>query len=237
MSSESYWDQVVKKIPKPVPEKSKWATVDQATKLSLVIVEPRCHQWFEGVLYNAAHTYGGTDVSLYVFHGTDNLDYIKQYIGDWENVQYINMGVSNLDIRNYCHLLTSTSFYEHFKSEHILVFQTDSLFRKPIDDVYFNYDWAGAPWTFSNGCGNGGFSLRRVSKMIQICTQHGPSYENEDIFFSRHLRSGEYPDKEILKRFSSETIHCPDSCGMHKPYRYLSFDCVKQLLEIIVQQS
>ena len=47
----------------------------------------------------------------------------------------------------------------------ILIHQEDSIIFRKIPDIYFNYDFVGAPF-FNKMIGNGGFSLRNKDKMI-----------------------------------------------------------------------
>jgi hypothetical protein len=222
MDGETLWNNIVMKIQHPPIDKKIWKDKQQTKKLSVAIVEPRCHKWLQGVLYNMAHVYGGTDVSLFIFHGTTNYQFIQDIIKDWQNVNYVQLPVTNLNAKEYSKLLTTSSFYQNFKSEHVLIFQTDSLIRRPLDEVYFKYNWCGAPWLAKRmGCGNGGFSLRRVSKMIEICNRYGSSEYNEDMYFDTHLRIGDYPIGELQRGFSSETIFHPNPCGIHNTFKYI----------------
>lgn len=223
-SSEEVWDRVVMGIPPPPENKRVWKVKDAAKRLSVAIVEPRSHRWLKGVLHNMAHIYGGTDVALFIFHGTDNLPLIQNIIAGWQNVNLIPLNVANLTISDYSRLLFTKSFYENFiSSEHVLIFQTDSLIRKPIDDIFFQYNWCGAPWTHP-GCGNGGFSLRRVRKMIDLSLHRTSSYYvlPEDLFFNLRLKVNiDYPPRELAMKFSCETVYSPDPCGLHATYKYV----------------
>ena len=250
MSGESYWNKIVTSI-KPVPDNKKvWAQttthvlqsvtsqgleLGKKIKLCVVIVEPRKHKWLQGVLYNMAHVYGGrSDIGIYIFHGTDNYQFIHDIIPDWQNVNYVQLPVANLTIGAYSKLLTTADFYRNFNcAEHVLIFQTDSLIRKPIDEVYFQYSWCGAPWSFMRhgGCGNGGFSLRRVSTMIDICNKYGSTERAEDLYFNSHLKPGiDYPPKDLQTRFSCETIFHPDPCGVHCTYKHIQEPAKLQIL-------
>ncbi|KAF3925868.1 hypothetical protein ABW20_dc0104090 [Dactylellina cionopaga] len=58
--------------------------------------------------------------------------------------------------------------------EHLLVFQTDSILcansEFSVDD-WLHYDWVGAPWNLEDKFGgNGGLSLRKISKIRQVLT-------------------------------------------------------------------
>jgi hypothetical protein len=238
------WDQVLQSIRPPPPEKTVFSN---DAKLRLVIVEPRNHPWLQGVLRNVAHVYGGSsDVGLTIFHGTENETYIRQITDGWKGIEWVNLGKPNLTIYEYNQLLTSTAFYERFtNSEWILVFQTDTLLRRQIDRDFFQYDYVGAPWTghptVKCRClvGNGGFSLRRVSTMLAICTLYSipkPSREqnfseNEDVFFAEHMDPKCVPSREMAARFSVEHIYHPDPCGGHQVYRFFPKELVIEFLK------
>lgn len=72
--------------------------------------------------------------------------------------------------------------------------------------------------------GNGGFSLRARSLMLELCErfQRRPD-EPEDVFFSRHLSQGSWPlaTAEQAAAFAVETLFHPDPVGMHCSWAYL----------------
>ena len=89
------------------------------------------------------------------------------------------MNIYFSDITGYNRLMLSTEFYKRFKKfKYILIYQLDAwVFR---DELHYwcekEYDYIGAPWfeDFDNstsksriiGVGNGGFSLRNVSGIL-----------------------------------------------------------------------
>lgn len=83
--------------------------------------------------------------------------------------------------------MVSTKFYSNFKSEFVLIFQVDTLIRHAIPPHLFRYDYIGAPWTHTPApeaefqVGNGGFSLRRVSALMEIARLTNGVGENEDV--------------------------------------------------------
>lgn len=103
-------------------------------------------------------------------------------------------------IDTYNELCKRDEFYEAFSGyEFMLVYQLDCwIFEDRLD--YFmslGYDYIGAPWfkvdTVQNKitltqCGNGGFSLRRIGKFIEVCQTKRDEILNsddpEDVFFS-----------------------------------------------------
>ncbi|KAJ3529691.1 hypothetical protein NM208_g9645 [Fusarium decemcellulare] len=78
-------------------------------------------------------------------------------------------------------------------AEWLLVFQTDSIVcantKKSLDD-FLEYDWIGAPWDPSSTWGgNGGLSLRRVSRIIDILRNEERPFDSEpeDVWLSERL--------------------------------------------------
>ena len=139
-----------------------------------VIVEPRCHQALELVLLNFNRNLDD-NWKIIIYHGNNNERFVKDIISGQEifssrNVQFVSLNVDNLSINDYNKLLFTDFFYENIDTEMFLIFQTDTLlsdvYNKNIYD-FMEYDYVGAPWA-SRAVGNGGFSLRKKSKMIEI---------------------------------------------------------------------
>jgi hypothetical protein len=88
---------------------------------------------------------------------------------------------------------------------------------------FMDYDYVGAPWPvhFPNNVGNGGLSLRRKSKMIEIIDNHNlPDWHNEDGYFSSY-ENMKKPSHEEAGRFSVECIYNEKSFGIHKAWNHL----------------
>jgi hypothetical protein len=152
----------------------------------------------------------------------------------------VSLNVDNLSVNDYNKLLFTDFFYENIDTEMFLIFQTDTLlsdvYNKNIYD-FMAYDYVGAPWA-SRAVGNGGFSLRKKSKMIEMKNIGGFSFDNwygEDLFFSNTCV--EYPlDVDINKpsfddaqKFSVETVFYDKSVGIHKPWLYLTEENIEIL--------
>jgi hypothetical protein len=87
------------------------------------------------------------------------------------------------------------------------------------------YDYVGAPWVSDNKVGNGGLSLRKKSKMIEIIKSKGYVHLNEDIYFSSDVDNKiqyNVPDYTIAKLFSVETLFYDRPFGIHNCWRYLN---------------
>ena len=207
-----------------------------------VIVEPRCHPALELVLLNFNKNLDDNWIFL-IYHGNNNEQFIKDIIQNNDtfstrNIQLVTLNVDNLSVSDYNKLFFTDFFYENINTEMFLIFQTDTL----ISDVYnkniydfMEYDYVGAPWK-CGFVGNGGFSLRRKSKMIEMknigefCFDNG---NGEDLFFSHAIPLCE--DKKLdldfelnkpsfnkAQEFSVELCFFDKSVGFHKPWSYLS---------------
>jgi hypothetical protein len=222
----------------PSPQQRVWARSQDQPRLALAIVEMRAHPWLQGVLYNAAHLYGGRrDVSLHIYHGTDNVDFVKGLVSGWRNVHLHNLEVKGLTVPEYSTLLTTKSWYDKLgNAGHVLVFQVDTLLLRPMDEVFYKYDYVGAPWPFhvhDPNLGNGGLSLRRVSTMREICPPPGtPQKEThpEDVYLVRRIKKENMPSVELAKGFSVEFVYHPSPTGLHKAYNYHSQAKVREWL-------
>jgi len=203
-------------------------------KYTAVIIEPRKHKALEFVLENFAENLSH-DWDFIIFHGNLNRDYIIQILNSnsilKENmcrIKLINLNVDNLTIKDYNNLLVSKDLYKNIPTEIFLIFQTDSIICKTNKDLinnFLEYDYTGAPWR-NKTVGNGGLSLRKKSKMIEIIERCPYENQAEDIYFSstcpeifRHM-----PDFDDAKEFSVEKNFNDKSFGVHKPWKHLNSD-------------
>ena len=245
--SKKIWDEALLTIKEPVPEKQIWnkdsvghGHKQKNSKLGVVMIECREHPDLKPVLWNMANVYGGTETSLYIFHGTKNEDFIKNITGEWKNVIYINMGVENLNWQEYSYKLTTWQFWDNIKTKFCLIFQTDTLIFKQIPENFFEYDFIGAP-TGIQKLLNGGFSLRNTSVVKETSKKFGPEYPKgyngaEDSFFAYYLHDSihaksKYPDFFTASSFAAERFYSKDPVGIHKPWEHNCPHVMKCLLE------
>jgi hypothetical protein len=140
--------------------------------------------------------------------------------------------------------LGSAEAYNHFVFKllgdyvhegHILIVQHDGyvIDGDAWDPDFLNYDYIGAPWTYTDGrnVGNGGFSLRsaRLHKILQDDEFELYTPEDEKIcrYYRQHLQKRydiKFAPDAVAHRFSFE-MHAP-KCStfgfhnyFHKPYR------------------
>ncbi|KKY25703.1 hypothetical protein UCRPC4_g01616 [Phaeomoniella chlamydospora] len=141
------------------------------------------------------------------------------------DVTYIpeNMSVAGQEMIS--RFLTNTWTYEALlPAEHVLVYQTDSIFcANSMDDLdnWLIYDWVGAPWDPGNRYGgNGGLSLRKVSSILKVLyhQQRANNSEAEDVWLTERL--GHLPNAKVANgteayAFSGEMRWSDEPMGYH----------------------
>ena len=209
-------------------------------RYSAVIVEPRIHNALEYVLINFMENLSD-NWDFIIFHSNLNKDYILKILNsniilkeNINRIKLINLNVDNLTIQNYNNLLVSKDFYKFIPTEIFLIFQTDSIICKTNKDLinnFLKYDYTGAPWT-DKTVGNGGLSLRKKSKMIEIIEKCHYDNQPEDLYFSKACPEivRNIPDFEDAKEFSVENVFNDKSFGVHKPWTNLKkYDYFKKV--------
>ena len=151
-----------------------------------VLVEPRCHPALRWVLRNFLDNLSA-EWKILVFHGTANREVLHGILESLPRDRFlepIELEVENLTPQAYNALLMSPDFYRVIPTELHLIFQVDSLLfaeHRHFLSLFLSYDYVGAPW--KNGwVGNGGLSLRRTAKMIEVCERVTPADTLQDIF-------------------------------------------------------
>jgi hypothetical protein len=202
-----------------------------------IIVEPRKHRALSFVLNNVL-TNLSDDWNVIVCHGTANKEFVEMILDtDLKNyksrVSLVNLGVENFTRAEYNAFMCSKTYHDLIPTEMFLVFQTDSMIfskNKRLIDEFMEFDYVGAPWTqegtitASNGkVGNGGFSLRRKSKMLEIIEKVPYPGDNEDLYFCNAPIPIHKPTWEHAKRFSIEHVFSEESFGCHQPWNHYGF--------------
>ena len=159
-----------------------------------------------------------------------------------ENISIVLLDVDNMTQSEYSQLLMTADFWNRFYGEKLLIYQEDSfIFKKNMND-FLSFDYIGAPFSKDandtpNLVGNGGFSLRSKSIMLEVIkinpienTVFNSSTLNymrdvsleiapEDVYFSKNMQEfgiGKVADWDSAFLFSTETINSIDSLGGHK---------------------
>jgi hypothetical protein len=198
-------------------------------KYTAIIVEPRKHKALEYVLENFL-TNLDDKWNFIIFHGNMNKEYVNNIINSKllkynDKITLKNLNVDNLNLKDYNNLLVSRKFYNEIPTEVFLIFQTDSIIcsdYKDLINIYIKYDYVGAPWRDRN-IGNGGLSLRRKTKMLEIIDKCKYNNEPEDVYFGLSCPNiyRNIPSFEEAKNFSVEMVYNDISFGVHKPWLHL----------------
>ena len=175
----------------------------------------------------------GKDWRLFVLHGTDNDQFVRDALGSCKNVEFLSIDVPRLDDYSYNNLVKNYSTWQYFQSqgvEKVLLFQLDAVLLRRDIDTFLKWDYIGAPWKKTNDIytgrnevgvqipalpahirvGNGGLSVRSVKAMASIA-QKGlltSPEEQEDVFFARNLHEYNYnvADTQSAVDFSLEVV-------------------------------
>jgi hypothetical protein len=210
------------------------------TNYTAIMVEPRKHRALEFVMRNFTDNLDN-NWNFMIYHGSDNKQYleniVKKLSADVQSrITLINLKVSNINIRQYSTMFFCPTFYNNIPTETFLIFQTDSMILKENKDKikdFLKYDYVGAPWPKTMGIlgkmqvGNGGLSLRKKSKMVELLKYKNKGIQNgyygkyvaEDQFFCGYFT----PEVEIYKptfvkakEFSIEAVYSENPFGVHK---------------------
>lgn len=220
-------------------------------ELECVIVEPRCHSNLARVIKNFASQLNNYSFTWYCSKANEHFLDDKLPSEALQKIKKVVFCDDNITLDQYNDLMTSSSFYDSFKSKRILIFQTDAgCLRNNIQD-FLKYDYIGAPWpqghtlktiTSDLVCGNGGLSLRNPKLMKRICERPNVLYSKtpEDYFFSQHLSDISrvnssicFPKtREEASLFSSETMMNFESFGFHAVCKFFPYDIMYRLLSV-----
>jgi hypothetical protein len=190
-----------------------------------IIVEPRNHKALPFVVNNVIDNLSN-DWNVIIFHGNMNINYVNNIVKTSNRIKLHNLNVDNFTRNEYSRLLMTKSFYDNIPTETFLIFQTDTMIfskNKNYINRFLQYDYVGAPWPhLNNQIGNGGFSLRKKSKMIEILEKEeipdDPNYA-EDLFFALPKNVSLYkPSIEEAKYFSFECEFFSDTFACHQPW-------------------
>lgn len=145
----------------------------------------------------------------------DNIsyDYFEKFknIYNFEIIKVDNQWLKTYEAYNK--MCVTKEFYELFSDyEYTLTYETDAwVYEDRLDEfIDMGYDYYGAPWPqYGYKVGNGGLSLRKTSKMIEIIEKYGKGYNgkpNEDGWFCiLHKSAINTCDWKVGINFSLET--------------------------------
>lgn len=213
-----------------------------------IIIEPRKHRALEYILKNILKNLSN-NWNIVICHGNLNEEYVKNIVKEKLNeytirISFVNLKLDNLDFYGYNSVMLDPNFYNNIPTEVFLVFQTDSIIiskNKNVINDFLKYDYAGAPFDnigphnshLNKLVGNGGFSLRRKSKMLEILNSCKASwdYNGEDRFFSFPCNNIPInkPSFEEAQHFCSQFVLNENSFAVHKPWNHFPLDKVFKL--------
>lgn len=185
---------------------------------------------------------GGWD--CYIITSSKASEYYKKHL-TFANVSTNILLNQKFDIDIYNDILEDIDIWKSFECySHVLVIQDDGLLVRPGIDKFLCYDYVGAPWRddpgndyikkhiSSNMVGNGGFSCRRVSKIINILSKYSDKKHElffyninrmpEDVWMIKYLtlENCNIAPVDVASTFSSEEILDSRSIGFHKVWAY-----------------
>ena len=195
---------------------------NSANKKAAFIVETRPAFFLPHVLVNAAY-YLKNEWNLYIFHSSNNEQFLLDHLKEW-GVNMININSTKVSQHDYSRLLKTEMFWNYFHEDHVLAFQLDTLFCRPISGEFLKYDYIGAPCGPNMSVMNGGFSLRKREFMIRAIRECN-SCVNEDIedfYFTRAAQklNAVLSDFQTACRFSLESILTEIPVGVHGTDNY-----------------
>jgi hypothetical protein len=234
--SKKIWEQFL--VDEYVKHNGYTPSISKDTEYYAVIIEPRVHSDLLTVIKSTMYHLNETDSpikwGLQIFHGNQNKKLVEDIQTNLNNVILTNMNIDNLTHEEHSRYMESVDFWKQVKGTKALIFQTDSLLLRSGVDEFLKYDYVGAPWRKpkeNQWVGNGGLSLRTVSKMIEICeNNHVTEQILEDIYFMKHMKGVGVADIETAMRFSMEDVFSPNPLGVHNPIRHIGPEQLKKVL-------
>jgi hypothetical protein len=234
--SKKIWEQFL--IEEHVKYISYTPPIPMETNHYAVIIEPRIHPdlltVIKSTMYHLNETNSSIKWGLQIFHGNQNKELVENIRLSLGNVVLTNIGIDNFTHNEHSRYMEGSEFWKQVKGTKDLIFQTDSLLLRSGIDDFLEYDYVGAPWRKpkeNQWVGNGGLSLRTVSKMIEICENNTVTEDIlEDIYFMKYMKGIGVADIETAMRFSMEDVFSPNPLGVHNPIRHIGPEQLKKVL-------
>jgi hypothetical protein len=225
----------------PLLRKRKVSMPTSGSRVAL-IVEPREHPCLEFVVRNVmlhlnAKQYTQWGLEMHISSGPGgNEKFVRKALHDITDISFVS-AMKLDDFRDYNRLLKDKRLWTRLQqagTEHVLVFQVDSLLIGTDISSFLKFDFIGSPWhvtknaqssewirndmsssspVYYDACCNGGLSLRNTDAMVNITQKYrslNPSV-NEDNYFSRSAKSLKLnlPSRTIAYNFAHEIV-CDD---------------------------
>ena len=147
---------------------------DKRHDCTVVLVEPRQHEFAKGVLANALHAFRSKPWNLRIVTSTSSREFYCSLFPDIDlTIATLPPEQQDLSLKEYSKLLTSAAFWNAIPEENILIIQTDTLILNSHIEDFMQYDFIGANYfnpadqAIWSGGMNGGFSFRHRSAMLR----------------------------------------------------------------------
>ena len=128
---------------------------------------------------------------------------------------------------DYNRILTNPEFYKQLiPAVYIITVQMDNFFRRKIPNEFYVGDYWGNPWAWKQDApGGGGITVRRITKMIEICEKFQPknAQDTEDSWISDHIinMGGEFPPLSFRRVAIMESIPVMHPYTWHQFWTFL----------------
>ena len=117
-------------------------------KIKAIIIDERATPQLRATVLNTLLMgWGKWSISIYTTNRS--LKAMKSLFSDIKHLVTINrleQANSEFGWTGYNQLLKNPDFWLSLDEDKVLIFQTDTLLIKPVEIVYFNYDYIGSPW-------------------------------------------------------------------------------------------
>lgn len=182
----------------------------------------------------------------------DNYNYVTLMCANiHKDIHILNIGDVKIDQNSFNNLMLSETFWNKIPGEKILVYQQDADIYHGDMVEYLKYDFIGPAWPIDQKdnrlqVGNGGYSLRSKSKMIECLQFVNPGelplmegtqkymdgkaylgkpmdYPPEDVFYSKAMidyKIGVVSEHETAKAFGNESYFTKNATGGHQYWCY-----------------
>lgn len=203
----------------------------RSAQLTAMIIEPQLSMLLLDSLLNArAHL--KHEYPIMLLTAPQHWAFFEQPIWHSLNVRLLRNESVPVTRQQYSDKLMSCQFWNHFDSEFVLIFQSDSRFctGSPHSIEQFmllRLPYLGAPWLKTGEVGNGGFSLRLLSATRDACSDSA-RVVHEDYHFSSYFKNHatRWPNapRATAELFASETYYpltqSVAPLAIHKPHWY-----------------
>ena len=196
-----------------------------------VLVECRRLKVLRFVLHNFIENLD-SNWNFLIVHGLENGEWFRAMIAeefpDQQNrFTFHEWPVADFTALGYNQYIMSAAFYKLIPTETLLIFQGDTMIspqNKGLLKKFMQYDFVGAPWKWG-GIGNGGLSLRKKSKMLEILKKYPVTekFKHEDSYFSKYIMRVPHniPTEFDAQEFSIETVFRERAFGLHAAWKHL----------------